>query len=333
MSIHLGKTVFLFPGQGAQSVGMLSNWASEPVIRHVFDRASQVLGYDLWLLSQNSDNETLAQTHITQPLMLTAGFALWSFFVSKQSEFVFDISALAGHSLGEITALCAAGVFDFELAVALVLQRAQLMSDSLQWKLPINLQSHEGLSPAMCVVLGLDVDPIDAICREHFPLGDVVVTNDNAPGQVVIGGLDYAIERVIPFLKSAGAKRCLPLAMKSMSHTPILSPAADVFSTCVDVSRMGGLSYPLGANVSGQLIYPDTIDSKPQAIAGMLSRQMVRRVMWVDVIRSIDVAFQPDVYIEFSHTSVLSGLAQKILKNQQSSRSNLQFLTVSELFG
>ena len=205
---------FLFPGQGSQSVGMMASLAEAyPVVRATFDAASGVLGYDLWALAQQGPAEQLALTEITQPIMLVAGVATyraWRAAGGAAPDWV------AGHSLGEFTALVAAGTLSFEDAVDLVRVRGELMRDAVP-----------GGQGGMAAVLGLEDADMEAVCAAAAQGEVVEAVNFNAPGQVVIAGHRTALARAIEGAKAQGAKRALPLAISVPCHSSLMRPAAE----------------------------------------------------------------------------------------------------------
>ncbi|MFO0513239.1 MAG: ACP S-malonyltransferase, partial [Gammaproteobacteria bacterium] len=205
---------FVFPGQGSQSVGMMASLAeAHPVVRETFDAASGVLGYDLWALAQQGPAEQLALTEITQPVMLVAGVATyraWRAAGGTAPDWV------AGHSLGEFTALVAAGTLGFEDAVDLVRVRGELMRDAMP-----------GGQGGMAAVLGLEDDAMASVCAAAAQGEVVEAVNFNAPGQVVIAGHRTALARAIEGAKAAGAKRALPLPISVPCHSSLMRPAAE----------------------------------------------------------------------------------------------------------
>src|SRR5687767_11740715 len=209
---------FVFPGQGSQSVGMLSQLAAaEPLVQETFAEASAVLGYDLWQLCQQGPEELLGVTERTQPAMLTAGVATWRIWRKHSGGMP---TAMAGHSLGEYSALVASGALDFKTAVALVQFRGQAMQQAVP--------AGQG---AMAAILGVEDAEVEAACTEATSSGApgeiVQAANFNSPGQVVIAGSAVAVDRAIEVLKSKGAKRAMKLPVSVPSHTALMQPAAD----------------------------------------------------------------------------------------------------------
>ena len=198
------QLAFVFPGQGSQAVGMLSDLAQHPAVQTTFAQAAEALGLDLWALIQDGPKEELDQTYNTQPAMLAAGVALWRVWVAENGEMP---ALLAGHSLGEYTALVCAGALDFADALRLVTERGCLM----QAAVPVG-------QGAMAAILGLEDEAIRSACQEAAQGEVVEAVNYNSPGQVVIAGNVAAVERAIAACKARGAKRAMPLPVSVPSH-------------------------------------------------------------------------------------------------------------------
>ena len=214
---------FVFPGQGSQKIGMLSELAGEhQIIEQTFAEASDVLGYDLWALTQTGKQEQINATERTQPLLLSASVALWRLWISQNGS---KPSRLAGHSLGEWSALVCAGVVEFADAVNVVRARGAAMQRAVP--------AGKG---AMAAVIGLDDAAIRKACMESAGDGIVDAVNYNAPGQVVIAGTTGAVERAVEACKAAGAKRALPLPVSAPFHTSLMRPAAHDIAPLVEES-------------------------------------------------------------------------------------------------
>ena len=213
------KLAFVFPGQGSQSVGMMSGFAELPVVKETFAEASALLGDDLWEMAENGPAETLSLTTNTQPLMLVAGIAIlraWEAAGGRRPDM------FAGHSLGEYSALVAAGSIKFSDAVPLIRFRSQCMQEAVP----------EGTG-AMAAVLGLDDDAVMAACAEASTDKEVAeAANFNAPGQVVVAGQTAAVERAVEAAKARGAKRAMLLAMSAPSHCGLMRPASERILAC-----------------------------------------------------------------------------------------------------
>jgi len=227
----------VFPGQGSQSVGMLSALAEAyPAVQQTFSEASDVLGYDLWQLVQNGPAEELNQTAKTQPAMLAAGVAVWRVWQAEGGKLP---AMMAGHSLGEYTALVCAGALDFSDAVSLVADRGRFMQEAV----PAG-------SGAMAAVLGLEDDQVRSVCREAAQGEVVEAVNFNSPGQVVIAGAKAAVDRACELAKAAGAKRALPLPVSVPSHCALMKPAAERLSGRLEGITLATPAIPVLHNVT-----------------------------------------------------------------------------------
>ncbi|WP_029653922.1 ACP S-malonyltransferase [Marinobacter daepoensis] len=286
------KSAFVFPGQGSQSVGMLSAAAETwPMISETFDEASNVLGYDLWHLCQHGPAEELNKTMITQPALLTASVALWrQWCVSDgpRPDFV------AGHSLGEYSALVAAESLDFIEAVRLVQLRGELMQDAVP----------EGQG-RMAAILGLDDADVIAACQEAAE-GDVVsAVNFNAPGQVVIAGSAAAVERAIELCKTRGARKAMPLPVSVPSHCAIMKGAAEQLAEALEDIRFNDAVIPVVQNVNAE----------PATDAGVLKANLLKQlyspVLWTDSVQKLS-SDGVGVAVECGAGKVLAGLIKRI---------------------
>ncbi len=282
---------FVFPGQGSQSVGMLSSWADSECVRKTFEEASGVLGYDLWSLAQQGPAEQLALTEITQPLMLVAGVATWRAWCEASAlrpEWV------AGHSLGEFSALVAAGALEFADAVDLVRFRGEVMRDAVP--------NGQG---GMAAILGLtDEDPIRA-CEQAAGAEVVEAVNFNAPSQVVIAGHRAALERAVEVAKQFGAKRALLLPISVPCHSSLMQPAAEQLR-----ERLAGVLVR-----PSQLRFMSSVDAceyqEPEAIRALLYRQLASPVRWVATMQAL-VSAGVQVTVECGPGKVLTGLQRRI---------------------
>jgi [acyl-carrier-protein] S-malonyltransferase len=287
----------VFPGQGSQSVGMLAGLAASfPVVEETFAEASAVLGYDLWQRVQNGPVELLNQTSCTQPAMLTAGVATWRCWQHRTDGMP---AVMAGHSLGEYTALVCAGAIDFAEAVRLVERRA----DSMQNAVP------EG-SGAMAAILGLDDDQVTAMCAQAAQGEVVSAVNFNSPGQVVIAGNTAAVERAMALAKQAGAKRALLLPVSVPSHCALMQPAATAFARDLEAVSIRTPALPVVHNVDV------ASHEQPDAIREALAAQVFNPVRWVETVRAMgDVGI--DTVLEMGPGKVLAGLNKRIDKAMQ----------------
>ena len=283
---------FVFPGQGSQSVGMLAGLASaHATVRAVFDEASAVLDYDLWDLTQNGPAERLNTTECTQPAMLAAGFA--TFRVWKEQGGA-DPVAVAGHSLGEFTALVCAGALSFPAAVDLVRFRGQAMQEAVP--------PGEG---AMAAVLGLDDADVEASCREAADVGVVEAVNFNSAGQVVIAGQTPAVERAIEIAKSKGARRAVKLPVSVPSHSSLM----------VSASKRLGERLASVEIAAPRIKYISAVDAAPHSdpddIRALLVRQLASPVRWTATVRALAGTGIKHL-IECGPGKVLQGLNRRI---------------------
>jgi [acyl-carrier-protein] S-malonyltransferase len=289
------QLAFVFPGQGSQKVGMLADIASAyPIVQETFAEASSALDYDMWQLIQQGPQEELNLTEKTQPLLLTASVALWRVWQQRAGALP---SLLAGHSLGEFSALVCAGVIDFADAVRLVRARGQFM----QAAVPVG----EG---AMAAVLGLDDDQMVQICRAASAFGGVVeAVNFNAPGQVVIAGTVAAVDKAIELCKAAGSKRALPLPVSAPFHTSLMRPAGDKLRVAMQDLQFNAPVIPVVHNVNAQP------ENDPQKIKNILFEQIFSPVNWVGCVQYL-AAQGVKTTIECGPGKVLGGLIKRIDK-------------------
>lgn len=288
------KLAFVFPGQGSQSIGMLADLALEhSIIKATFDEASAALGLDLWALAQNGPEADLNRTENTQPVLLTAGVAVfraWQAAEGKMPDY------LAGHSLGEYTALVAAGAISLADGVKLVAERGRLMQ--------LAVPAGEG---AMAAILGLDDDAVRQCCSEASVAGVVEAVNFNAPGQVVIAGSTAAVALAIEKLKAAGAKRALPLPVSVPSHCALMKPAAEKLKIYLDAVVFNAPVIPVLQNVDA------SIASDAAAIRDALVRQLYCPVLWVKSVQALSDLGVARV-LECGPGKVLCGLNKRIVK-------------------
>ena len=285
------KTAFLFPGQGSQSVGMMNGLAQYPEVKQIFDEASAALGEDLWKLVTEGPAETLNQTTSTQPAMLAADIATWRVYLAQGGAVP---AVMAGHSLGEVAALVAAGALDFSDAVKLTRFRAEVMQNAVP----------EGVG-AMAAVLGLDDDVVRAVCVEAAQGEVLEPVNLNSPGQVVIAGNKSAVERGMALAKEKGAKRALPLPVSVPSHSSLMKPAADQFRAYLESVNLRAPSVPVLQNADVQAF------NEPAAIKDALARQLHSPVRWVETIQTI-AGQGIERCVECGPGKVLTGLVKRI---------------------
>lgn len=290
----MSKFAIVFPGQGSQTVGMLAELGEQyDVVKETFAEASQALGYDLWALVQNGPVEDLNETFRTQPALLASSVAIWRVWQSLELA---QPNVLAGHSLGEYSALVCAGVIDFQQAIKLVELRGKLMQEAVP----------AGVG-AMYAIIGLD-DALVAKACEDAAQGEVVSpVNFNSPGQVVIAGQKAAVERAGVLCKEAGAKRALPLPVSVPSHCALMQPAADKLEQALSEMTFNQPRYPVINNVD---VEPET---DPEKIKAALVRQLYSPVRWTEsVVAMHDLGIE--TLLEFGPGKVLTGLTKRIVK-------------------
>ena len=285
----------VFPGQGSQSVGMLGSMAEAyPLVAETFSEASEALGYDLWQLVSEGPAEDLNQTTKTQPAMLTAGVAVWRLW---QAEGGPAPKLMAGHSLGEYTALVCAGAIPFADAVSLVADRGRFMQEAV----PAG-------SGGMAAILGLDDDQVRAVCKEAAEGEVVEAVNFNSPGQVVIAGAKAAVDRACEGAKAAGAKRALPLPVSVPSHCALMQPAAERLSERLATIEISPPEIPVLHNVNVESV------NDPDAIRQLLSAQLHSPVRWVETVQKMAAQGVATLY-EAGPGKVLAGLSKRIDRN------------------
>ncbi|MBY8067508.1 ACP S-malonyltransferase [Vibrio fluvialis] len=298
----MSKFAIVFPGQGSQAVGMLAELGEQyDVVKQTFAEASDALGYDLWALVQNGPAEDLNQTFRTQPALLASSVAIWRVWQELGLE---QPELLAGHSLGEYSALVCAGVIDFKAAIKLVELRGQLMQEAV----PAG-------TGAMYAIIGLDDAAIAKACEEAAQ-GDVVSpVNFNSPGQVVIAGQKDAVERAGALCKEAGAKRALPLPVSVPSHCALMKPAAEKLAVALEALTFNTPQIPVINNV-------DVVaETDPAKIKDALVRQLHSPVRWTEGVEKM--AEQGiEKLIEVGPGKVLTGLTKRIVKTLDAAAVN-----------
>lgn len=281
---------FVFPGQGSQSVGMMAAYGESPVVRATFDEASAVLGDDLWAMVADGPADVLTQTVNTQPVMLTAGIAVWRLWLEKGGR---KPVVVAGHSLGEYSALVAAGVIDLKDAVPLVRLRAAAMQEAV----PVG-------TGAMAAVLGLDNAGIAAACAEAAQGEIVEPVNFNANGQTVIAGHKAAVERAMEACKARGAKMAKALPVSAPFHSSLIRPAADKLAARLTELVLKAPAIPVINNVDV------AIETDPACIKDALVRQAYNPVRWVETIQKM-TAIGVSTVAECGPGKVLAGLTKR----------------------
>jgi [acyl-carrier-protein] S-malonyltransferase len=283
----------VFPGQGSQTVGMLAELAAEnPTVEQTFREASAALGYDLWSLVQQGPAEELNKTWQTQPALLAASVAIFRVWQEKGGS---KPAMLAGHSLGEYSALVCAGVIDFQQAIKLVELRGKLMQEAVP----------EGTG-AMQAIIGLDDAAIAKACEESAQGQVVSPVNFNSPGQVVIAGNKEAVERAGAACKAAGAKRALPLPVSVPSHCALMKPAADKLAEALEKLTFNAPELPVVNNVDVKC------ETSPEAIRSALVRQLYNPVRWTGCVEFMAQEGVTSL-LEVGPGKVLTGLTKRIV--------------------
>lgn len=285
---------FVFPGQGSQSLGMLADLAAQHgLVKEAFGEASEALGYDLWALVQQGPEASLNETDKTQPAILTASIALWRLWLAEGGV---RPTFVAGHSLGEYSALVASEALVFADAVRLVERRGQLMQQAVP--------AGQG---GMAAILGLDDADVLAACAEAAN-GDVVsAVNFNAPGQVVIAGAATAVERAIEACKARGAKRAMPLPVSVPSHCALMRPAAEQFAEAVNALAWQAPKIALVQNVSA------AVPADLQSLQSDLLAQLYSPVRWVEAVVALSEKGVTEM-VECGPGKVLAGLNKRCVK-------------------
>ncbi|BAU58008.1 malonyl CoA-acyl carrier protein transacylase [Halorhodospira halochloris] len=294
MSTSSSDLAFVFPGQGSQSVGMMSAWAESTTVRDTFAEASQVLGYDIWQLSEQGPAEELDRTDRTQPAILTASVALWRLWQERGGK---EPALFAGHSLGEYSALVAAGSLQFADAVELVAERGKYMQEAVA--------AGRG---AMAAIIGLQDEQVIESCARAAQGQVVQAVNFNAPGQVVIAGDAEAVERAGEIARQEGAKRVLPLSVSVPSHCSLMQPAAERLA---DKLAAVDIVPPRSAVLHNVDVEPC---QDPEGIRVKLVQQLANPVRWSETISRIK-ADGVQVVGECGPGKVLSGLVKRIEKS------------------
>ncbi|HFC4458436.1 TPA: ACP S-malonyltransferase [Neisseria gonorrhoeae] len=284
---------FFFPGQGSQSLGMMNGFAEHAIVKNTFDEASAILGQDLWAMINGSDAEIIGQTVNTQPIMLAAGVAVYRAYLEVGGK---TPAAVAGHSLGEYTALVAAEALDFADAVKLVRLRAELMQSAVP----------QGVG-AMAAILGLEDEQVKQICAEAAQGEVVEAVNFNSPGQVVIAGNAAAVGRTMAAAKEAGAKRALPLPVSVPSHCSLMKPAADKLAETLKTVEIKQPQIRVIHNAD-VAAYDDA-----GKIKDALVRQLYSPVRWTETVNAL-VSDGIAESAECGPGKVLAGLAKRINK-------------------
>ena len=288
---------FVFPGQGSQFVGMLGDVAGvHESVRRRFEEAGDAIGIDLWEIVHNGEDAALAGTAVAQPALLTASFALWEIWQRSGGA---GPVAMAGHSLGEYSALVCAGAFEFADAVRLVHRRGRLMQEAVP----------RGRG-AMAAILGLDATDVESCCEQSE--GVVTAANYNAPGQTVIAGEASAVDRAVARCRAAGARRAVLLDVSGPFHCELMAPAGRRFAEALESTAIRLPDIEVFHNVDAR------VAASVAAIRQNLLAQLTTPVFWIDCVRALQ-ALGVDALVECGPGKVLSGLARRIDRSLQAS--------------
>lgn len=298
----MSKFAMVFPGQGSQTVGMLADLATQfPIVEQTFAEASDALGYDLWKLVQEGPAEELNKTWQTQPALLAASVAIYRVWQQQNGA---QPAMMAGHSLGEYSALVCAGVLDFKQAIRLVELRGKLMQEAV----PAG-------TGAMSAIIGLDNDAIAKACEESAQGEVVSPVNFNSPGQVVIAGNKDAVERAGSACKAAGAKRALPLPVSVPSHCALMKPAAEKLAVALQEVTFNAPKFAVINNVDVKT------ETSPEAIRDALVRQLYSPVRWSESVEFM-AGEGVEHLLEVGPGKVLTGLTKRIVDTMTAAAIN-----------
>lgn len=288
------QVVLYFPGQGAQHLGMLADLAEQyPIIKETFQQASEAIDQDLWKLVQNGPAEELNLTYNTQPILVTASAAIWN-VIQQEVGADIEVLAAAGHSVGEYSALYAAGILSLQDAVRLVKTRGQLMDSAVP--------AGEG---GMAAILGLDAEKIEKVCADASSAGVVEPANFNAPGQIVVAGTAAGIAQACIVAKEAGAKRALPLQVSGPFHSSLMRKAAEPFVEALDRAHWSEPSFDVYHNATNAV-------SSVAEMKQRLVEQLYSPVNWIGAVEAS--AKDAELAIEVGPGRVISGLNKRINK-------------------
>ena len=290
------KIAAVFPGQGSQSPGMLSELAQNfSIVKQTFDEASAVLGYDLWDVAQNGTEEQQRETAITQPLVFTGNLAVWR--VWQESGLPQPV-VMAGHSLGEYAALTAASAIPFEAAVDLVHERARLMSEAVA----------PGVG-GMAAVIGMDDEKLIELCEANSTEDSIVeAVNFNSPGQVVISGHMAALEKLCTLAKEQGARKAMVLPVSVPNHSSLMQSAEAALASKIESSGLTSPDVPVIQNASASV--PDNLS----ALVESLKKHVVSPVQWTNTVNRM-TDYEVEAIVEIGPGKVLSGLSRRINKS------------------
>jgi [acyl-carrier-protein] S-malonyltransferase len=294
MKLDLQTTALVFPGQGSQVVGMGKDLAAQfPVAKQIFEEADNVLGFSLSKLMWEGPKDELDETINTQPALYVHSVAVWMTFTHHYPDP--KPAAVAGHSLGELSALTTSGALSFSDGIKLVRTRGELMKRAGE------------LNPGgMAAILGVDIPTLERVCAEASSADEIVqVANDNCPGQVVISGHKPALERAMAGAKTAGAKRALPLAVSIAAHSPLMDSIQKEWNAAVDTCAMQDADIPVIGNVHAQAIH------SAEDLRADIKSQMQSRVRWTESVKEMSGS-GIQAYVEAGSGTVLLGLIKRI---------------------
>lgn len=294
MKLNPTSTAFVFPGQGSQIVSMGRELAAQyPIVKQIFEEADSVLGFALSAIMWDGPDTDLNDTVNTQPALYLHSIAAYRIFSHLNPDF--EPASLAGHSLGELSALAAAGAFSFEDGLCLVRKRGELMK-----------RAGELAPGSMAAILGVDIPTLDKVCAEASTPEELVqVANDNCPGQVVISGAKPAVERAMAGAKAAGAKRALPLAVSIAAHSPLMASIQEEWNQAVDATLFHELKIPVVGNVHAAVL------KTAEEARADIKAQMQSRVKWTDSVKLM-TGMGINGFVEAGTGSVLGGLVKRI---------------------
>lgn len=311
--LDFSKTAFVFPGQGSQAIGMGKDIADAyPIAKETIEQADDIMGISLSKLMFEGSDEALGDTSITQPAMYVCSMAIYRALKQELP----DASPLfvAGHSLGEFTALTVAGALSYEDGVKLVQTRGQLMKDAGE--------AHPG---GMAAILSLDVEKVEEIAQQAAEQsgGVVVIANDNCPGQVVISGDNHALDIAVVLAKEAGARRAIPLNVSVATHSPLMNPVKEQFMDALNKAGIHDASIPVFQNVCACKVTSAT------AIRDNLEKQLVNSVRWTQSVQAM-IEGGAETFVEIGSKNVLTGLLRRI--DRSKSGISIQNLTSLQAF-
>ncbi len=299
------KVIFVFPGQGSQKVGMGKElYEKYETAKKLYDSANEILGFDIKTLSFEGPADELTKTENSQPAIFLNSIVVFEILKDKGIE----PSAVAGHSLGEYTALTSAGVFSFEDGLKLVRQRGLIMAEADPEK-----------KGTMAAVIGIDGNKVKSICQEVSKTAYVEAVNFNEPMQTVISGTKEGVEKASEMLKEAGVKRVVPLKVSGAFHSKLMEPAAEKLKAYLETIKINPPSVKVYSNVTAQPYPPE-----PEAVIDLLVKQLTSPVMWIDEVKNMVNDTGSKKFIEVGESRVLQGLIKKII-------SEVEFLNTADL--